>query len=83
MKDWVLKDWVLKNGRLNIWIDLRSLSKAPWTDHDKKYWCIDKQPKRGFENRRFWFHLWLSKGHEGRGPYLTIGLWFIRIMRGY
>lgn len=34
-------------------------------------------------NKKFWFHLWTPIWHEGRGPYVSIGLYFVRVMRGY
>ncbi len=32
---------------------------------------------------RFWIHLFTPKWHEGRGFYLSIGFYFVRIFRGY
>ena len=31
----------------------------------------------------FWIHLWTPVWHKGRGPYVSIGLGFIGIYRGY
>jgi hypothetical protein len=33
--------------------------------------------------KRFWFHFWTPKWHEGRGPYLSVGLGIVAIYRGY
>ena len=32
---------------------------------------------------RFWIHAWTPVWHEGRGPYITIGLGLVAIFRGY
>ena len=31
----------------------------------------------------FWCDFWTPTWHDGRGPYLSIGLWFVFIYRGY
>lgn len=31
----------------------------------------------------WWCHLWTPKWHEGRGPYVSIGLGWFAIYRGY
>lgn len=33
--------------------------------------------------RRFWWHIWTPPWHQGRGPYISIGLWVIAFVRGY
>lgn len=33
--------------------------------------------------RRCWLHLWTPSWHEGRGPYLSLGLGRLAIYRGY
>jgi hypothetical protein len=33
--------------------------------------------------KSFWFHAWTPVWHEGRGPYITIGFFFVRFIRGY
>ena len=40
-------------------------------------WAIKWMPKR------IWCDAWTPIWHEGRGPYLTLGLWFVAIYRGY
>jgi hypothetical protein len=32
---------------------------------------------------RAWIFAWTPTWHEGRGPYISIGFYFIRICRGY
>ena len=32
---------------------------------------------------KVWFHVWRPAWHEGRGRYVSIGLWFVAIYRGY
>lgn len=34
-------------------------------------------------NVRFWFDAWTPVWHEGRGPYITIGLGLFAFYRGY
>jgi len=79
----------IKNGnliinKLGILIGYRSLLRGLplWRDFSWRYWTIDKLKGRRIKPV-LWFHLWVPVWHEGRGPYLSIGLWFIRIMRGY
>lgn len=33
--------------------------------------------------RKFWFHKWLPTWHDGRGYYISIGLYFIGLYKGY
>ena len=37
----------------------------------------------GLGRRGFWCEFWTPTWHEGRGPYLTIGLGFMYFGRGY
>ena len=32
---------------------------------------------------RFWLHLWTPVWHKGRGPYISLGLGYVAVMRGY
>lgn len=44
------------------------------------------EPKPGWAirfNKGFWADWWTPIWHEGRGPYVTIGLGFLAIYRGY
>jgi len=45
-------------------------------------WGIDKIP-HGFRHFCFWVDMWTPSWHEGRGPYVSIGLGWIVISRGY
>lgn len=31
----------------------------------------------------FWLHYWTPVWHQGRGPYLTVGLGIVAVYRGY
>jgi len=33
--------------------------------------------------RQLWFHFWTPIWHDGKGPYLSCGMWIIAIYRGY
>ena len=33
--------------------------------------------------RRFWWSYWIPKWHNGRGHYISLGLYFIAFYRGY
>jgi hypothetical protein len=32
---------------------------------------------------RFWLHAWTPMWHEGRGPYLSVGIGWVAVYRGY
>jgi len=34
-------------------------------------------------HRKFWIEAWTPIWHEGRGPYISIGIYFISLFRGY
>ena len=44
-------------------------------------WSV--RPIKGSLRRRFWWHVWLPRWHDGRGKYVTIGLGLFAIYRGY
>ena len=44
----------------------------------KARWAVKWQPRRGV-----WCQAWTPIWHEGAGPYVTVGLWWIAIYRGY
>lgn len=44
---------------------------------NRAIWGIRFMPKR------FWFHFWTPKWHEGNGPYLSAGFWVFAVFRGY
>lgn len=37
----------------------------------------------GILPRRVWWRHWIPTWHEGRGSYVSIGLWVIALYRGY
>jgi hypothetical protein len=43
-------------------------------------WCLWPIDRGG---AKFWCHAWTPIWHEGRGPYVTIGLYWFAIMCGY
>jgi len=36
-----------------------------------------------FTHPKFWFNWWTPTLHKGRGPYISIGLGWMAIYRGY
>jgi hypothetical protein len=65
------------------WIDLGSFVRGirvMTRHHGHVIYAIDRleRPYWGF-----WLHLWTPIWHEGRGPYISIGLGPIRFTRGY
>lgn len=44
---------------------------------NKAWWSIKAMPKR------VWLHAWTPIWHDGRGPYVSCGLWFFSFYRGY
>ena len=59
---------------MSVWRGIRAMKRK----HEKVNYAVDFRRDFGF-----WFHAWTPSWHEGRGPYITIGLWFVRIVRGY
>ncbi len=72
----------------SYWISPRSFFKGilvmRWP-HDKVNYAIDWLSRRAHDHN--WIHLWTPVYHDGRGPYISIGIYVglgtIRIMRGY
>jgi hypothetical protein len=65
-----------------LWIDFGSAIRgirAMTKDHDHVNFKIDFDMKHWGR----WCHIWTPIWHEGRGPYITIGLGPFRLMRGY
>jgi len=50
-----------------------------------KYWKITKLDPIKYPSveSHFWMNIWTPTNHVGRGPYITIGLRFFAIHRGY
>ena len=42
-----------------------------------EYWAIH------WDRQGFWLHLWTPTWHKGRGPYISLGLGWLKIYRGY
>lgn len=40
-------------------------------------WAVKWMP------RRFWLDAWTPVWHEGRGPYLSCGMWLVAVYRGF
>ena len=59
----------------SIWRGLRAMKR----DRAHVNWTIRWQEPP----RMWWAHCWTPVWHEGRGPYLTVGLGAIAVMRGY
>lgn len=60
-------------------VDLRSAyrgTKAMRFRNMLRFWTV--RWRRGW-----WLHLWTPAWHEGRGPYLSLGLGFVAVYRGY
>ena len=55
---------------------LRGL-RAMKRNHAKVTWQVD------VGHFGFWVELWTPIWNEGRGPYVSLGLGIIRILRGY
>lgn len=49
-------------------------------DGPQAKWSIARLRGSGW---RFWLHAWTPIWHDGRGPYLSVGLGRIGIYRGY
>jgi hypothetical protein len=57
----------------SVWRGIRAMS-SPLVLF--KYWAV--QPCRGF-----WLQYWSPIWHEGKGPYISVGLGVVGIYRGY
>lgn len=51
--------------------------KRIFTKKGKVNYAIDIFPKE------FWFKMWKPTFHEGRGHYISIGIWLFAFYRGY
>jgi len=52
------------------------------TKQTKPKWSIDRL-KGNNSNKDYWCHIWTPRWHKGRGVYVTIGLGWLAIYRGY
>ena len=60
----------------SAWRGLRAMSSRR---EFFRHWHLRWMPR----HPGFWCHLWTPIWHEGRGPYLTLGLGAIAVLRGY
>jgi hypothetical protein len=44
---------------------------------------ITKKERKEYYVLPIWFHFWTPIWHERRGPYISIGLYFFAIYKGY
>lgn len=72
MRDWksVIRGIKAMNSKIEIF-KRWSLRRIKITRKERK------------EYRQFWAEWWTPGWHEGRGPYVTIGLGYVAIYRGY
>jgi len=64
---------------LDVGSTYRGLRAMRWPHAQVRYgWRALPGRERGL-----WFHMWTPVWHEGRGPYVSIGLGFIAFCRGY
>ncbi len=56
-------------------------TKAMTWKHGKVNYAIRRL--HGKLYHKFWIEVWTPTWHEGRGPYISIGLGFISFYRGY
>jgi len=63
----------------DFWVDLKSIKKGICAMRLKNNarWGYRIMPKR------FWLYFWTPIWHDGNGVYLSVGLYFIAIYRGY
>lgn len=60
----------------SVWRGVRAMRR----NHGPVNWSIRRQERGGL---RWWIIAWTPVWHEGRGPYVSIGLGIIAIYRGY
>ena len=58
----------------SAWRGIRAMSR-PYVEPAPR-WFVRRA-------RGWWLHLWTPRWHEGRGPYLTVGLGVVALGRGY
>lgn len=62
----------------SAWAGIRTMRwPHPPSGRRWKVWRI------GWRWKAAWLHLWTPVWHEGRGPYVSMGLWFFAVGRGY
>ncbi len=58
----------------SVWRGLRAMTT--WREFFR-HWALR------WGRTRFWLHLWTPIWHEGRGPYVSLGLGCVKVYRGY
>lgn len=48
-----------------------------------RWWGVNFRMSWDSKRMGAWFHWWTPVWHKGRGPYITMGLGPLRLMRGY
>jgi hypothetical protein len=48
-----------------------------------RHWAIKLIGPPQWVYAKWWLHYWTPAWHKGRGPYVSIGLGFFAIYRGY
>jgi hypothetical protein len=61
----------------SVWRGIKAI-KRPYKEPKPK-WAIKMQPFA----LGFWAHYWAPIWHQGRGPYVSIGLGIVAVYRGY
>lgn len=69
-------------GVLDIGSFLRGIG-AMKPRHEWPNWAVSRPMWSVRWAKGFWLHLWTPMWHEGRGPYVSIGLGVLAIYRGY
>lgn len=64
---------------MSVWIDVGSV----WRGIRAMRWSHGKVNYAVRRNSGWWCHLWTPVWHEGRGPYMSIGLGIVAFYRGY
>lgn len=75
--------------KYDIWLPFSSITKGLWyqlfkynfdVSAPKAKWCIVNRKEY---KRKYWCHIWTPVWHKSRGVYVTIGLGWFAIYRGY
>lgn len=64
----------------DVFVDARSVWRglcAMTPERSQAKWAVKWFPKR------CWIHAWTPVWHNGRGPYLTCGIYILAIYRGF
>ena len=72
----------------SFWMGIQAMGDRQFHFFNPKYWRIRFQKMFSWHPSGhcipdFWIHLWTPIWHEKRGPYISIGLGFFAIYRGF